>query len=83
MFCYGFYPYATTAAIRAAHGEARGHGEKYRLTLIGPGVTPDVMWVGDGLPDYDSQNPALFDWERQMSAKVARCAPLRRDEVRH
>lgn len=40
MFCYGFYP----------HGGAPGTGSRYRITVIGPGVTPDVMWTGDATP---------------------------------
>ncbi len=36
-FCYLF----------AKHGEhPKGDGEKYRATVIGPGVTPDAMWSG-------------------------------------
>ena len=36
-FCYLF----------AKHGEhPNGDGEKYRATVIGPGVTPDEMWSG-------------------------------------
>ena len=37
-FCYGFYPHA---------GRPAGKGTQYRATVIGPGVTPDVMWQGD------------------------------------
>ena len=37
-FCYGFYPHGARPA---------GHGERYRATIIGPGVTPDVMWQGE------------------------------------
>ncbi len=35
VFCYGFY---------AAPGHPGGEGTKYRATVEGPGVTPDVMW---------------------------------------
>jgi hypothetical protein len=43
-FCYGFY----------AHGShPAGNGRKYRATVIGPGVTPDVMWQGPAPPPYD------------------------------
>jgi hypothetical protein len=43
-FCYGFY----------AHGNRpAGHGERYRATIIGPGVTPDVMWQGESPGEYD------------------------------
>ena len=44
-FCYGFYP----------HGRYPiGAGKKYRATVIGPGVTPDVMWEGPAPAHYDA-----------------------------
>ncbi len=43
-FCYGFYP----------HGEhPMGKGERYRATVIGPGVTPDLLWQGSAPGPYD------------------------------
>jgi hypothetical protein len=36
-FCYGFYPHGVRPV---------GRGERYRATVIGPGVTPDVYWEG-------------------------------------
>lgn len=54
-FCYGFYPHS---------GFPEGKGERYRATVIGPGVTPDVMWEGTALGDYDSEAD-LADLERQ------------------
>jgi hypothetical protein len=36
-FCYSFSPHG---------GRPSGNGAKYRATVIGPGVTPDVMWTG-------------------------------------
>ena len=42
-FCYGFFPFD-------------GHssdGTKYRATVIGPGVTPDVMWQADDIGAFD------------------------------
>jgi hypothetical protein len=36
-FCYGFYPHG---------GHPVGRGTKYRATVIGPGVTPDILWQG-------------------------------------
>lgn len=44
MFCYGFYPHG---------GRPAGKGERYRATIIGPGVTPDVYWEGAPLGSYD------------------------------
>jgi hypothetical protein len=44
-FCYGFYPHGAHPA---------GTGSRYRATLIGPGVTPDVMWTGPSPGAYDA-----------------------------
>src|ERR1051326_256075 len=71
MFCYGFYPYSTYGNYPHQRSQKLvGNGKKYRLTLSGPGVTPDVMWSGAGLADYDPNVPELFDWEQQMTDKV-------------
>lgn len=48
-FCYGFYPRS---------GRPPGHGERYRATAIGPGVTPDAYWEQMGLGGYDPQREA-------------------------
>src|SRR6266496_893440 len=71
MFCYGFYPYASYGSYPHQRSQKlSGNGKRYRLTLSGPGVTPDVAWVGNGLSDYDPKVPELFDWEQQMTTKV-------------
>jgi hypothetical protein len=36
-FCYGFFPHGSRPV---------GQGERYRATIIGPGVTPDIFWEG-------------------------------------
>jgi hypothetical protein len=43
-FCYSVNPHA---------GHPAGKGEKYRATVEGPGVTPDVMWEGLAPGPYD------------------------------
>jgi hypothetical protein len=49
-FCYGFYP----------HGpRPPGRGERYRATIIGPGVTPDVYWESEAPGTYDAQLDAV------------------------
>ena len=53
-FCYGFY----------AHGShPAGNGTKYRATIIGPGLTPDMMW--------ESPAPGVFDAAAQVTADQA------------
>jgi hypothetical protein len=43
-FCYGFYPHGSRPS---------GRGARYRATVIGPGVTPDVYWEGIPPESYD------------------------------
>jgi hypothetical protein len=75
MFCYGFYPYSKYGNYPPQRTQRiAGNGMKYRLTLSGPGVTPDVMWTGNGLPDYDATDAALFEHENLMTAKVREMA---------
>jgi hypothetical protein len=71
MFCYGFFPWGKYGNYPNPRSQKiSGHGKKYRVTLSGPGVTPDVMWTGNGLPDYDATIPELLAIEQEMSAKV-------------
>jgi hypothetical protein len=59
IFCYGFYPFTPRGP---------GNGEQYRLTVIGPGVTPDVSITLPGLHDYNPSNGADVAYERQQNA---------------
>ena len=43
-FCYGFYRHGSHPS---------GDGAKYRATVEGPGVTPDVMWAADDIGPLD------------------------------
>jgi hypothetical protein len=80
MFCYGFYPFDPYvngyAHPRGTPHRKRGPGTggMYRLTAVGPGVTPDVMWQGPGLHSYDRHDPTDVALEQQMNAK--------RDQIR-
>jgi hypothetical protein len=59
VFCYGFYKFSPRGP---------GNGSKYRLTAIGPGVTPDVSVTLPGLHDYDPNNSGDVAYERQQNA---------------
>jgi hypothetical protein len=52
VFCYSFNPHGPHPA---------GKGLRYRVTVIGPGATPDVMWEG--------ASPGRFDAAREARAK--------------
>jgi hypothetical protein len=73
VFCYGFYPfdprrggYVHPPGLEGMRGP--GNGSRYRITVNGPGVTPDVTWVVPGLHDYDPRNPADVAYERRQNA---------------
>lgn len=46
-FCYGFYPHFARPS---------GQGERYRATIIGPGVAPDAYW--EAAPPAAQYDPA-------------------------
>ncbi len=51
-FCYGFWP----------HGRyPSGMGKRYRVTVQGPGVFPDLYWEGVPPAGYDR----VFDQEQK------------------
>jgi hypothetical protein len=56
VFCYSFNPHASHPS---------GKGTKYRATVEGPGVTPDVMWEGVAPGTYDK------DLDLQANAAIA------------
>ena len=62
-FCYGFVPHTTET------GEQRpaGNGSRYRIAISGPGVTPDVVWEGVGLHDFDPKDPKDVALEASMN----------------
>jgi hypothetical protein len=75
LFCYGFYrfnPYRNGYAHprRAPRRRGPGTGDMYRVTGVGPGVTPDVQWQGPGLHAFDPGNPADVTLEAQMNARL-------------
>jgi hypothetical protein len=59
VFCYGFYKFSPRGP---------GNGSKYRLNVVGPGVTPDVSVVVPGLHDYDRNDSGDVAYERQQNA---------------
>jgi hypothetical protein len=73
VFCYGFYAFDPTKGYAHPAGfpstpRGPGNGEQYRLTVIGPGVTPDVSITIPGLHDYNPSNLADVAYERQQNA---------------
>src|SRR5687767_3749746 len=53
-FCYGFFPHGSRPI---------GKGARYRATIIGPGVTPDVFW--------ESKAPGAYNRALDLVANAA------------
>ena len=66
-FCYGFFPHGQFPA---------GTGTRYRATVIGPGVTPDVMWENASPGEYDAaRDAASNEGQRKMFGASGPCRP--------
>lgn len=63
-FCYGFVPHTSHTGER----RPAGHGARYRLSVSGPGVTPDVQWEGAGLSGFNRADPGHVAHETAMNA---------------
>ena len=66
-FCYGFYMHDRYAGYPRGPKRPKGHGSKYRWTIMGPGVTPAVGGQTTGLEDYNPFNPTHVDYEDAMN----------------
>jgi hypothetical protein len=65
-FCYSFWPTRDVSLPGRPHRPA-GNGKRYRISVVGPGVTPDVTAEAPGLPDYDPHDLELVALERKMN----------------
>jgi hypothetical protein len=73
VFCYSFWPTRDSSLPGAPYRPA-GKGTRYRITVKGPGVTPDVMWEGPGVGDFDPGSPADVAYEASMNALLDQLA---------
>jgi hypothetical protein len=77
-FCHSFVPQHPFPDYPSQAMRPAAPGTQYRVTAMGPGVTPDVQWVGPGLgkydPNADVKYNTLFD---QLMTGDRICAPER------
>ncbi len=66
-FCYSFWP-TNDVSLPGRPDRPAGVGSRYRITVIGPGVTPDVTAEVPGLGPYDPRNPADVSFEQNRLA---------------
>jgi hypothetical protein len=60
-FCYSFVPQWTPAGYPVHELRPPGNGERHRVTVMGPGVTPVLQWEGPALGRYDPQQDATYN----------------------
>jgi hypothetical protein len=74
-FCHSFVPQRPFPGYPSQEQRPSAPGERYRVTVMGPGVTPVVAWEGRGLTSADRASTgsitAVFD---EIMAGDARCA---------
>jgi hypothetical protein len=65
MFCAIFAENLTDQ-----YGTNRAAGARYRVTVVGPGVTPDVFWEGDSLGPWNPNDPWKVQHEAAMNELI-------------
>ena len=77
-FCYTFVPQVPPSGYPSTKPNGNGLGTSYRVSVMGPGVTPIVQWVGQKLGPYDAaQNAVATQKFDQILGGDAHCAPER------
>jgi hypothetical protein len=80
-FCHSFVPQKPFPGYPDQSTRPPAPGDKYRVTIMGPGVTPVVQWEGTGLPGWTgsaaqqrTQADARALWDQLMTGDRI-CAP--------
>jgi len=77
-FCHSFVPQKPFPGYPSTAMRPPAPGERYRVTVMGPGVTPVIQWEGPGLTSADraaaGSITAVFD---ELMAGDPRCAAER------
>ncbi len=68
-FCYSLGPRPPYPDYPAS-GPRQGNGTRYRLTALGPGVTPIVSVEIPSIGDWDPNDPAKVQTENEVNALV-------------
>lgn len=84
-FCHSFVPgQLPFAGYPSQAPRPSGEGERYRISVMGPGVTPVLQWEAAGLPAFNASNPEHEAVEQRANETFDRimagdriCAPER------
>ena len=68
VFCYSFWP-THDVSLPARPARPAGNGSRYRIDVVGPGVTPNLAVVVADPGAWNPEDPAKVAFERQMKAR--------------
>jgi hypothetical protein len=72
-FCHSFVPgQRPFDGYPSQEPRPAAPGSRYRVTVMGPGVTPVLMWEGSGLPRFNAGDPSHHALETQANATFDR-----------
>jgi hypothetical protein len=66
-FCHSFVPQRPFPGYPHQQTRPAAPGERYRVTVMGPGVTPVVSWEDAGLGRFNAANPAHHAFEESAN----------------
>jgi hypothetical protein len=64
-FCYSFWP-THDVSLPGSPARPAGDGNRYRISVVGPGVTPDVVAETPDPGTWDKHDAAKVEWERRQ-----------------
>ena len=78
-FCYSFVPQLTPPGYPTREVRPPGNGERHRVSVMGPGVTPVLQWEGAALGRYGAAQDAVFNesFDRIVGPGDRVCIPER------
>ncbi|MDQ3992785.1 MAG: hypothetical protein M3229_03910 [Actinomycetota bacterium] len=60
-FCFSFVPQVPPPGYPSREPRGPGNGERHRVSVMGPGVTPVVTWEGAGLGRYNAVQDEVYN----------------------
>jgi hypothetical protein len=67
VFCYSFWP-THDVSLPGRPARPAGNGKAYRIEVVGPGVTPNLVATVADPGDWNPNDPAKVELENQMKA---------------
>ena len=68
VFCYSFWP-THDVSLPGKPARPAGNGAKYRIEVLGPGVTPNLSVVVPDPGSWDTGDSTKMAYEREMKAR--------------